>query len=130
MNPTVHSKAESDLNASVLANQTGIIQFCLINISTYNIHTYKYFILISFLSRFHIKLFMVGKTGSGHICGFSIYTEKGPNYLPKGHVTLDPDCSRTMKTVVGLLDRVQLLDTGDRFDYVMEISSLINKMFK
>ena len=53
MNCTVHSKAESNLNATILANQTGLY--------------FKLFVL---------PYYFVSETASGYNYGFSIYTRK------------------------------------------------------
>ena len=47
---------------------------------------------------------------SGYICGFSVYTGKSSNELIAQNATLDPDCTTTTKTVMGLLHKTKLLD--------------------
>ena len=58
-------------------------------------------------NKFHVKLFMVSEHLSGYISGFSVYTGKTANELI---ATLDPYCSVTTKTVMGLLQKTKLLD--------------------
>ena len=86
---------------------------------------------MSFYSRSHIKLVMVIEATSSYICSFSVYTRKGWSDVLKGHVTLDPDCSRTTKFVMGLLDKVQILDTGSHVYFVNYYSrtGLLDEMF-
>ena len=54
---------------------------------------------------------MASGDASGYTCGFNIYTRQGLNNTFKGHVTLDPTCSGTIKTVMGHLDMVQYFNT-------------------
>ena len=57
-----------------------------------------------------MKQFMVREAASCYICSFSIYTMGGgPSNLLQHNGTIGPDCSRTAKTVMGLLDKVQFL---------------------
>ena len=85
-----------------------------------------------FLSQFHIKLFMLSEAASGNICSFSTYTGKGTSDLLKGCAIWDPDCSRTTKTVIGHLDKVQISDTGRLiyFGNYYSSSGLLKEMFK
>ena len=53
-------------------------------------------------NKFHIKLFMVSEHLSGYISGFSVYTGKTCNELVTENANLDPYCSITAKTVMGL----------------------------
>ena len=61
-------------------------------------------------NKFHLKLFMVSEHQTGYMCGFSVYTGKSSTELISQNATLDPDCTVTTKTVMGLLHRTQLLD--------------------
>ena len=61
-------------------------------------------------NKFHLKLFMVLEHQTGYMCGFSVYTGKSSTELISQNATLDPDCTVTTKTVMGLLHRTQLLD--------------------
>ena len=62
-------------------------------------------------NRFHIKLFMVSEPDTEYICGFSVYTGRASNELLAHKSTLDPDCTITTKTVMGLLQKCNLLDS-------------------
>ena len=53
---------------------------------------------------------MVSEHMSGYICGFSVSKGKSSNELITQNVTLDPDCTTTTKTVMGLLHKTKLLD--------------------
>ena len=53
---------------------------------------------------------MVSEHLSGYISGFSVYTGKTANDLVAEKATLDPYCSVMMKTVMGLLQKTNLLD--------------------
>ena len=74
---------------------------------------------------------MVSKAVSGYIYAFSVYTGKGPRDHLKGHVMLDPDCSRMTKTLMGLLDMVQLMDNGSHvyFDNYLSSPELLKERF-
>ena len=65
-------------------------------------------------NKFHIKLFMVSEKTTGYIIGFSVYTGKESNELVRANATLDPDCTTTTKTVMGLLHNCRLLDAHRR----------------
>ena len=60
-------------------------------------------------------MFMVSEHQSGYLCGFSVYTWKGSNELLSQNSTLDPDCTITTKTVMGLLEKTKLLDKHRTF---------------
>ena len=60
--------------------------------------------------KFHIKLFMVSEQQTGYMSAFLIYTGSECNELVQRNVTMDPSCSITTKTVMGLLDSGNLLD--------------------
>ena len=59
-----------------------------------------------------IKLFEVADAKNGFVCGFDVYCGKNETSCAKNATVLDPQCTQTTKTVVGLLDSVQLLDKG------------------
>ena len=44
--------------------------------------------------------------------GFDIYCSKNETSCAKNAQVMDPDCTQTTRTVVGLLDSVQLLGKG------------------
>ena len=62
-------------------------------------------------NRFHIKLFMVLEPDTGYISGFLVYTGRASNKLLVDKSTLDPDSTVTTKTVMGLLQKCNLLDS-------------------
>ena len=61
---------------------------------------------------FHIKLFQVSESSSGYILGFHIYTGKNSSCISSHSKPLHPDCNKTTKIVLGLLETTQLLDKG------------------
>ena len=62
-------------------------------------------------NHFHIKLFMVSEPDTGYIYGFFIYTGRASNELLAHKSTLDLNCTITTKTVMGLLQKCNLLDS-------------------
>ena len=63
-------------------------------------------------NKFHMKLFQACEAASGYIVGFEIYSGKAGRSCSVNAPVLDPGCTRTTKLVVGLLDKVQLLNKG------------------
>ena len=63
-------------------------------------------------NRFHIKLFQVSESDSGYILGFHVYTGKDSSCISNSSKPLDPDCTRTTRVVLGLLEEAKLLDKG------------------
>ena len=64
-------------------------------------------------NRFHIKLFQVSESETGYICGYDIYCGKQNRFsCIRNARTLDNDCTKTTKVVMGLLERTNLLDNG------------------
>ena len=63
-------------------------------------------------NRFHIKLFQVCEAISRYILEFSVYTGKNGRNIVDNCTVLDPDCRKTTKVVIGLMDYVNLLDKG------------------
>ena len=63
-------------------------------------------------NRFHIKLFQVSEAASGYILGFLVYTGKNTSCVSNFSKPLDPDCTKTTKVVLGLLESSKLLDKG------------------
>ena len=59
-----------------------------------------------------IKLFEVADSKNGYVCGFDIYCGKNETSCANNAQVMDPDCTQTTRTVVGLLDSVQLLGKG------------------
>ena len=56
-----------------------------------------------------IKLFEVADSKNGYVCGFDIHCGKNETSCGKNAQVMDPDCTQMTRTVVGLLDSVQLL---------------------
>ena len=63
-------------------------------------------------NKWAIKLFEVADSKNGFVCGLDIYCGKNATLCARNAPIADPKCSQTTKTVVGLLDSVQLLDNG------------------
>ena len=63
-------------------------------------------------NRFHMKLFQVSESESGYILGFHVYTGKDSSCISKYSKPLDPDCTKTTRVVLGLLEEAKLLDKG------------------
>ena len=58
---------------------------------------------------------------NGFVCGLDIYCGKNATLCAKNTLVTDPKCTQT-KTVVGLLDSVQLLDKG----YIVYLDNFYN----
>ena len=73
---------------------------------------------------------MVSEHLSGYISGFSMYTGKTANKLIAEKATLDPYCSVTTKTVMGLLQKTKLLDNHRTvfFDNYFNSCELLEEM--
>ena len=82
-------------------------------------------------NRFHIKLFMVSELSTGYICGFEVYTGEASGQS-QSNVQEVQDASKTLCTVLGLLDSVQLLDMGHHvyFDNYYNSPDLIELLYK
>ena len=63
-------------------------------------------------NRFHIKLFQISESTSGYILGFHVYTGKNLSCISYSSKPLDPECTKTTKIVLGLLESTNLLDKG------------------
>lgn len=63
-------------------------------------------------NKFAIRLFQACEASSGYISAFEIYTGKNTKSCADNAPVIDPSCTRTTKLVVGLLDKVDLLNTG------------------
>ena len=63
-------------------------------------------------NRFHIKLFQVSESDSGYILGFHVYTGKDSSCISKHSKPLDPECTKTTRVILGLLEQTNLLDKG------------------
>ena len=55
-------------------------------------------------------MYMVSEHESRYMCGFSVYTGKSSIELMGLNTTLDPCCTVTNKTVMGLLESTKMLD--------------------
>ena len=63
-------------------------------------------------NRFHIKLFQISESTSGYILGFHVYTGKNLSCISNASKPLDPECTKTTKIVLRLLESTNLLDQG------------------
>ena len=61
-------------------------------------------------NKFHIKLFIVSENDAGYMISFFVYTGSKCNELIKRNAAMDPNCTITTKTVMGLLDTGNLPD--------------------
>ena len=60
-----------------------------------------------------IKLFAVADASNGFVCGFDVYCGKDQISCASNATVIDAhDCTKTTRTVVGLLDSIKLLDKG------------------
>ena len=64
-------------------------------------------------NKFNIKLFQVSESSSGYICGFNVYCGKNDRFCcSRSAQSLDRDCTKTTKIVLGLMLTTGLLDKG------------------
>ena len=56
-----------------------------------------------------MKLFEVADSNNGYVGGFDTYCGKNETSFANNAQVMDPDCTQTTRTVIGLLDSVQLL---------------------
>ena len=61
-------------------------------------------------NQFHIKLYQVCEVVLGYILGFKV--KKGKGQAMDNCGTLDPQCSRMIKLVIGLLEQLNLFNKG------------------
>ena len=59
-----------------------------------------------------IKIFEVADAANGFVCGFDVYCGKNETSCGNNASVFDSQCTQTTKTVVDLLESVQLLDKG------------------
>ena len=59
-----------------------------------------------------MKIFEVADALNGFVCGFDVYRGKNQVSCANDAKVLDPECTQTTRTVVGLLDSLQLLERG------------------
>ena len=57
-------------------------------------------------------MFEVSDSKTGYVIGFDVYTGKNKTNCYKTATTLDPKCTPTTKTVVGLLQSCNLVGKG------------------
>ena len=67
--------------------------------------------------KWSMKIFEVADALNGYVCGFDVYCGKNETSCANDANVFDPECTKTTRTVIGLLDSVQLLDKG-HFVYV------------
>ena len=66
-------------------------------------------------AKFYIKMFEVSDLKTGYVIGFDVYTGKNKTDCYQTAKTLDPKCTYTTKTVVGLpqaVTKVKLKNKG------------------
>ena len=63
-------------------------------------------------NKWHIKIFEVSGARTGYVVGLYIYTGKNSTECAKIAKTLDPDYTKTTKTVVGIMQECNLLGKG------------------
>ena len=64
------------------------------------------------LNKWHIKIFEVSDARTGYVVGLDIYTGKNSIECAKIAKSLDPDYTQTTKTVVGLMQKCNLVGEG------------------
>ena len=65
-------------------------------------------------NKWHIKIFEVSDARTGYVVGLD--TGKNSTECEKIAKTLDPNCTQTTKTVVGLMQKCNLLGKGHHVD--------------
>ena len=63
-------------------------------------------------SKWHLKLFKVSDAKTGYIVAFEVYCGKNRTRIVMDANVLDPECTTTTKTVMGLLKKGNLLGKG------------------
>ena len=63
-------------------------------------------------NRFHIKLFQISESQSEYILGYEVYTGKDTSCISMQSNPLNPECGKTTKLVLGLLEKCKFLDKG------------------
>ena len=63
-------------------------------------------------SKWHMKLFEVSDARTGYVVAFEIYCGKNNTRIVMDAEVLDPQCNTTTKTVIGLLQKGNLLGKG------------------
>ena len=82
-------------------------------------------------NHFHIKLLQVSKAASGYILGFHVFTGKDTSCVSNFSKPLDPDCTKTTKVVLGLLENAKLMDKGHHIfmDNYLSSPELFHKLY-
>ena len=82
-------------------------------------------------NKFHIKLFMVSEHKTGYMARFSVYTGQVANELVAKNAVSSEECTMATKTVMGLLQRMQLLDNyrSVYFDNWFNSPQLLDEMY-
>ena len=78
-----------------------------------------------------MKLFMVSEHKTGYMVGFSVYTGQVANELVAKNAVSSEECTMTTKTVMGLLQRMWLLDNyrSGYFDNWFNSPQLLDEMY-
>ena len=63
-------------------------------------------------SKWHLKLFEVSDAKTGYVVAFEVYCGKNSTRIVRDANVLDPECTVTTKTVMGLLQKGNLLGKG------------------
>ena len=63
-------------------------------------------------SKWHMKLFEVSDARTGYVVAFEIYCGRNSTRIVRDAEVLDPQCNTTTKTVIGLLQKGNLLGKG------------------
>ena len=63
-------------------------------------------------SKWHLKLFEVSDAKTGYVVAFEVYCGKNSTRIVRDADVLDPECTVTTKTVMGLLKRVIYWEKG------------------
>ena len=75
---------------------------------------------------------MVSEHKTGYMAGFSVYTGQAANELVSKNAVSSEECTMTTKTIMGLLQRTQLLDNyrSVYFDNLFDSLKLLNEMYQ
>ena len=63
-------------------------------------------------NKFAIKLYEVCEAETGYVLGFEVYTGQNSSVVAKKACPVDPSCTKTTKLVLGLLEHLDLLNSG------------------
>ena len=75
---------------------------------------------------------MVSEHKTGYMAGFSVYTGQVSNELVSKNAVSSDECTMTTKTVMGLLQRMRLLDSyrSVYFDNWFNLPELLDQMYQ